>query len=71
VFGIVTTLRAARSGDLVRVWARVSSLLQIHERLRGPKQPILQGVKESLREARWPGLEFNVSFPSCCDINNE
>ena len=71
MFGIVTTLRAGRSGDLVPVWARVPTLLQIHERLWGPKQPILQGVKKSLREARRPGLEFNVSFPSCCEINNE
>jgi len=37
----------------------------------GPKQSTAQGVKESLPEARRPGLEFNVSFLPCCERKNE
>jgi len=71
VFGIVTTLRAGRSANLVPVREIVSSFLQINGRLLFPKQPTAEGVQESLPEARRPGLEFNVSFLPCCEIKNE
>jgi hypothetical protein len=70
VFGIATTLRAGRFGDLVPVRARISFLSPKYlDRPWGQNRLLCNWYRGPLMRYSWWGPEFNISYPCSWEVN--